>query len=265
MSYLSYIGCAAMSFDTPLFVGIDPCGGGKPFTWAALDKNGRLAALQQGELEDALFFLSGLSTALAAVNAPPRPSQGLVRQQDVRQNLSPLRAAGRSMEMRLAEYLLRERGINVSLTPSRRELCTNWTQLGFELYRHFESLGFRPYPDSEARAWLETQPHAVFCALLGQIPLPRPTVEGRLQRQLILYEQGLGIRDPMDYFEELTRHKLLKGALPLEQVYTPEQLDALAAACAAWLVFRHPQRVCRVGDPGEGQIILPVSELKARY
>lgn len=249
-----------MSFDTHLFVGIDPCGGRKPFTWAALDKNGRLVALQEGELEDALAFLGGLPVALAAVNAPPRPSQGLARQQGVSQHV-----AGRNLEMRLAEHLLRERGINISLTPLRPALCSNWTQLGFELYRHLESLCFLPYPDSETHAWLETQPHAVFCALLGQVPLPRPTVDGRLQRQLILYEQGLGIRDPMDYFEELTRHKLLKGALPLEQVYTPEQLDALAAACTAWLISRHPEHACRLGDPGEGQIILPVSELKARY
>ncbi len=255
-----------MLFDTHLFVGIDPCGGRKPFNWAALDKNGRLAALQEGELEDALAFLGGLPSALVAVNAPPRPSQGLVRQDEFRQSLPPLRALGRSQEMRLAEHLLRERGINVALTPSRRELCSNWVQLGFELYRRIENLGFKPSPDSEAsHAWLETQSHAVFCALLGQSPLPRPTVEGRLQRQLVLYEQGLNIRDPMDYFEELTRHKLMKGALPLEQVYTPEQLDALAAACAAWVLSRHPERACRLGDPSEGQITLPVSELKAKY
>lgn len=255
-----------MSFDTPFFIGIDPCGGRKPFTWAALDRNGRLAALQEGELEDALAFLGSLPAALAAVNAPPRPSQGLVRQQQsVRRNLAALGASGRTLEMRLAEHLLHERGINVALTPSRPALCSNWTQLGFELYRRIELLGFQPYPASESHVWLETQPHAVFCALLGQAPLSRLTVEGRLQRQLILYEQGLGIRDPMDYFEELTRHKLLKGALPLEQVYSPEQLDALAAACTAWLVSRHPEHVCCLGDPGEGQIILPVSELKETY
>lgn len=255
-----------MLLDTPLFVGIDPCGGRKPFTWAALDKNGRLVSLQEGELEEVLAFLGGLPAALTAVNAPQRPSQGLARRDEPGQNLPALRSAGRSVEMRLAEQRLRERGIQVSLTPARPALCPNWVQLGFELYRRLESLGFRAYPDSEAsHTWFETQPHAVFCALLGQIPLPRPTVEGRLQRQLILYEQGLGIRDPMEYFEELTRHKLLRGALPLEQVYTPEQLDALAAAGTAWLVSRHPEHLIRLGDPAEGQIILPVSELKPKY
>jgi hypothetical protein len=113
--------------------------------------------------------------------------------------------------------------------------------------------------------WIETHPHASFCALLDQIPLPRPTLEGRLQRQLVLYEQGLGIRDPMNFFEEITSHRLLKGILPLEQVYTPEQLDALAAACSAWILARHPERTSRIGDASEGQILLPVAEMKSRY
>ncbi|PWH15634.1 MAG: hypothetical protein DDG60_05505 [Anaerolineae bacterium] len=249
-----------MLFDTRLFVGIDPCGASKPFTWAALDKSGRLVSLQQGELEDALAFVSNLPSVVVAVNAPQRPSAGLVRQQVVR------RGAGRSFEMRVAEYLLRERGMSVSLTPSRRELCANWTQLGFAFYERLEKAGFQPYSDTQAtHLWMETQAHAVFCVLLGQVPLPRPTIEGRLQRQLILYEQGLGIRDPMEYFEEVTRHKLLKGMLPLEQVYTPEQLDALAAAGTACWVIRSPERVTRLGDPHEGHILLPVAELKERY
>ncbi len=253
-------------FDTSLFVGVDPSGGRKPFTYAALDKDGRLAALAEGEMEDMLAFLGGLRGAVLAVNAPPRPSMGLVRHNDVRQNLPPLRISGRSLDMRLAEHQLRERGINISMTPARRELCTNWVQMGFDFYRRIDAMGFRVHPAPGAEhTWLETHPHASFCALLGQNPLPRPTLEGRLQRQLILYEQRLGIRDPMDFFEELTRHKLLRGVLPLEQIYTPEQLDAIVAAYTAWKLARHPAETCRVGDPDEGQIILPVVELKSKY
>jgi hypothetical protein len=127
-------------------------------------------------------------------------------------------------------------------------------------------MGFRPHPAQGAeRTWIETHPHACFCALLGHNPLPRPTLEGRLQRQLILYDQGLGIRDPLNFFEEITRHNLLKGVLPMEQIYTPEQLDALAAACAAWISSEHPDETCLVGDAQEGQILMPVAELKGKY
>ena len=160
------IRCAAMLFDTHLFVGVDPCGGRKPFTYAAVDKNGRLVSLQEGEIDDVLAFLGGLQSALVGINAPPRPNQGLVRQENIRQNLLPLRTSGRSLEMRLAEHLLRERGINVAMTPSKRELCTNWAQLGFEFYRRIEALGYYPGPaENMEHLWIETQPHATFCGI----------------------------------------------------------------------------------------------------
>jgi len=69
----------------------------------------------------------------------------------------------------------------------------------------------------------------------------------------------------MGFFEEITRHRLLKGILPMEQIYTAEELDAIAAAYVAYIAARHPEQVSKVGDDQEGQIILPVTELKAKY
>ena len=255
-----------MLFDTTLFIGVDPSGGRKPFTYAALDQNGKLVALGGGEMEEVLTFISGQPGAFLAVNAAPRPSMGLVRLDEVRQSLPPLHISGRSLDMRLAEHILRQHGINVSMTPARRELCSNWVQTGFDFYRRIITLGFQPAPVPEASyQWLETHPHACYSTLLGQNPLPRTTLEGRLQRQLTLYEQGLIIRDPMDFFEELTRHKLLKGTLPLELVYSAEELDSIAAAYVAFVAGRHPDRVLKIGDPEEGQITLPVTQLKPKY
>jgi len=57
----------------------------------------------------------------------------------------------------------------------------------------------------------------------------------------------------------------MKGILPLEQIYTAEELDAIAVAYVAYTAARYPDRVMTVGDPQEGQILLPVSELKAKY
>lgn len=253
-----------MLFDAAVFVGVDPAGGRKPFTWAAVDARGRLLALADGEIDDALAFLGGLQTAVVAVNAPARPNQGLVRA--VRLTLPPIGTSGRGMDMRLAEHTLREHGINVAGTPSKRELCSNWVQAGFDFYRRMRELGFEPEAASKpGRRWVETHPQAAFAALAGTIPLPRASLEGRLQRQLLLYENRLGIHDPMDFFEELTRFKLLKGTLPLEKVYSPEQLDAQVAALTALWVANRPDDVCRVGDEAEGQVWLPVKELKEKY
>jgi len=255
-----------MLFDTDLFIGVDPSGGRKPFTYAAFDQNGKLAALGGGELEDVLTFIAGQPGALLAVNAAQFPSRGLVRQDEIRQGLPPLHIAGRSLDMRLSEHQLRQHGINVAMTPARKELCSNWVQAGFDFYRRIGQLGFLPFPTAQSSyQWLETNPHACFCVLLGQNPLPRATIEGRLQRQLALYEQGLNIHDPMNFFEEITRHKLLRGLLPVEQVYAPDELDAIAAAYVAFTAGRHPERILRLGDPVEGQITLPVTDLKAKY
>lgn len=250
-----------MSNSPQIFLGIDPTAGRQPFTWAALDADCRLVTLADGELDEVVTVAAGFASALAAVNAPPRPNRGLVRQKLAgRQAGTHLRGT----DMRLAEHLLRERGISVPPTASRPEACVAWIQMGFDLHSRLAGAGFR-FDEDAPRRQLETNPHAVFCAMLGQIPLPKPTLEGRLQRQSALHGQGMGIIDPMDFFEEITRHKLQRGALPMEFVYAAEELDALAAAFTAWCVVNRPEEFSLVGDGEEGQIALPTGNLKERY
>jgi predicted RNase H-like nuclease len=69
----------------------------------------------------------------------------------------------------------------------------------------------------------------------------------------------------MEFFEEITRHKLLHGILPVELIYAAEELDTLMAAYLAFCVVNCPQEVVLIGDNLEGQIALPVADLKARY
>jgi predicted nuclease with RNAse H fold len=246
------------------FIGIDASGGHDPFTYAALDEECKLVALASGETEDVIAFLANLQAAVVAVNAPACPNKGLVRRKVEQLGLTPGHLRG--TDMRLAEQELRERGILISPTPSRKETCAAWMQAGFDLYSRLNEAGFKPYPAENAtHQVLETHPHAAFCALLGQLPLPKPTLEGRLQRQLVLHANDVGIKDPMAFFEEVTRHWLLKGVLPMDTIYGAEELDALVAALTACLAARGPSEVVGVGDRGEGQIILPVGVLMESY
>ena len=73
------------------------------------------------------------------------------------------------------------------------------------------------------------------------------------------------MRDPMEFFEEITRHKLLHGAFPMELVYSAEELDTLMAAYMAFSVANSPQETVLIGNQQEGQIALPVARLKERY
>jgi len=246
------------------YVGVDPTAGRFPFNLAAINQDRKVILMAAGDVNDVMAFLTEQKACVVAVNAPPHPNHGLVRKNLEKQNLAPGQLRG--SDMRQAESELRARGISVSPTPGRFEICPGWMQMGFDLFQRMEEAGFKQYPAEKApQQWLETHPHAAFCALLGQIPLSKPTLEGRLQRQIALYEQGIGIKDPMEFFEEITRHKLLHGAFPMELVYSSEELDTLMAAYMAYCVVNCPQETMVIGNPQEGQIALPVMSLKERY
>ena len=253
-----------MVFTDSVFIGIDPTSGRTPFTFAAVDKQLNLLGISDGEIEDVTTFLAEQKSATVAVNAPAGVNRGLVRAKMQKDMLTPHQIRG--AELRLAEYELREHGIAVSGTPGNVAVCPAWMQIGFELFRQLEKTGFKKYPENNSPYQvLETHPHACFCVLAGGVPLSKPSLEGRLQRQLILHDQGVGINDPMDFFEEITRYKLARGIWPMELLYSPEQLDALVAAYTAWLTVYKPEKTMSVGDEKEGIIILPHFELKERY
>jgi predicted nuclease with RNAse H fold len=253
-----------MKNNPSIFVGVDPTAGRHPFTFASLDSDRQLVALAAGDLEDLLAFLTETQAVVVAVNAPPHPNHGLVRRKLEMQKVAPGQLRG--SDLRLAERELRERGITVLPTPSRPEICPTWMQMGFDLYRRLAEIGYQQFPsENSSHQVLETHPHAAFCTLLGQLPLSKPTLEGRLQRQAALYEQGVGIKDPMGFFEELTRRKLLHGVLPMELIYTGEELDTLMAANLAYCAVNYPQDMILIGDKDEGQIALPVASLQEKY
>ena len=238
-----------------VFIGVDPSGGKSPFTYAILDEQKKLIQLGKGEIEDVVELLKSNSETFVGINAPSGTSQGLKKniQGD---SESSIYHTGR-LEMRVAEYKLRQMGINVSPTPSKKSTCPGWIQLGFDLYDRINSLGYQAYPaENSTLQWIETHSHAAFQTLIGKQPLPKPTLEGRLQRQLVLYENGIGIKDPMDFFEEITRHKLINGVLPTEYLFLPEELDAIVAAFLASLISEEGQ-IEMMGDRSEGQIALP--------
>jgi predicted RNase H-like nuclease len=138
--------------------------------------------------------------------------------------------------------------------------------VGFHFYQRLERMGYHPFPArGHNLQWLEVYPHASYCALLGKVPLPKNTLEGRIQRQMVLHNQKINIPDPMDFLKAITPQQLLEGNWPLEQLYSQGILDALVAAFTAWQVTNHPDQITALGDDSEGLVILPVAELKRHY
>lgn len=245
-----------------IFIGVEIATKQNLLTYAVLDGEMQIRKLTSGKLEDLLAFISEDSPVVVAINSPSGLSHSLSKGK--LKSEAPKQASGR--EMRLAERELRRRGILIPITPSTNAACLLWVQTGFELYRKLEKRGFAKYPQPEAQTqYLETNPQAVYYVLAESAPQPKLALEGRLQRQLLLYEHGLRIPDPMDFFEEITRHKMTKGNWPLDLLYAPEQLNALAAALTAWTALRKPERISLIGAEAEGQIVLPVNQLKEKY
>ncbi len=261
-----------MLFNETTFIGIDPTAGSSPMAYAAIDQDLRLIALDEGGLDEITAFVGGQKVAFVAVSSPRRPNQGLMKKEEIRNQLKPVPKPGRWLGYRVAEYQLQQRKIHIMRTCGEKQRCPNWIRTGFEVYRKLEALGCQDYPalDNQASGkipsqMMEVYPHGIYTALLGLVPFPKNNLEGRLQRQLVLHNQGLDIPDPMRIFEEITRYRILKGTLPLEALYKAPQLDALAAAYTAWAAATAPEEVSIFGHPEEGQIVFPVKELNPKY
>lgn len=255
-----------MFFTNATFIGVDPTAGQRPFPYAAIDAELRLLALGAGDMDEVLAFIAGQHEAVVAICAPRQPNQGLMRRPEVRDTLSPQPRPGRWLDFRLAEYELRSHNIHIHQTCAEEADCPNWMQQGFALYRRLERLGYTYLPDGEGqRRMLEAYPHACFTVLIGKSPFSKSTLEGRLQRQLVLHNQNVEVPDPMRLFEEITRHRLMNGILPEDGLYSQGELDAIVAAYTAWMAATRPAETLALGDPDEGQIILPVNNLKSHY
>lgn len=255
-----------MFFTNTTFIGIDPTAGGTPFTYAALDRDRCLLALGQGDMDEVLAFVAGQRGAYVAVSAPRRPNQGLMNQAEVRAQLSPRPRPGRWTNFRIAEFQLRQHNITVPQTPAGEQDCPKWMRMGFALFRRLDSMDYLPYPEEQASLQcLEVYPHACFTVLLERLPFPKHSLEGRLQRQLILYGHKLNIPDPMRVFEEITSHRILQGILPVDELYSPAELDALVSAYTAWQAATNPGQITLLGNPEEGYLVIPVADLRSRY
>src|SRR4030042_3577741 len=214
-----------MFFTGSSYLGIDPTAGREPFPASPLDKDLHLTPPGRGSLDEVLTFTAGQHQAFVAVCAPRKPNQGMMGRPQVRDQLSPPPRPGRWTDFRLVEYLLRQHRISCYKTPSDEKACPNWMKMGFNLYQRLERMGYQPYPAQEsALQWLEVYPHPSFCCLPGRAPLPKNTLEGRIQRQLVLHQQNIDLPDPMDMLKGITPQRLLEGAWPLEKLYSQGEL-----------------------------------------
>jgi predicted nuclease with RNAse H fold len=177
-----------------------------------------------------------------AVDAPPRPGLGLLRNPEEAARLPVPPRPGTHLARRIAEYELSRRGIGSHQTHYEEALLFSWMTAGFELYGALAKAGYPAYlgRGRRERTALEVFPYASYVALAGCLS---PGRRWRLEwRQAVL--SSVGVRG-------------LAQEAPVDQV---------DAACAAFTAERFLLgEGCTVGDPREGVIVLPVAELQERY
>jgi len=229
------------------FIGIDPSWGERTVGYAAIDHELQLTAIGQGKMKDALAFAGGRHNAIVAVHAPPRLNQGVVR-----------KMTGNQLDMRLGEEQMHQRELSIYKTPSQMSECKRWMVKGFTLYQRLFELGYQFNKSGDsAKQIIEAAPEACFQIWSQGKLLNKRSLEGRIQRQLLLYELGLDVSDPMHFFQEITRHRISMGMLPKEMILRPAELNALAGAYTAWMVVNQSENIELLGDAEEGQITLP--------
>jgi hypothetical protein len=183
---------------------------------------------------------------------------GFMGNGDYRLQLKGTNQTARSKEQRVCEYLLSERGIACNRTPRDVGKFSLALQRSLRFASELGMGGFQFWPTADAsRQMLETHSDAAYGSLLGVKPFPACSLEGRIQRQLLLQAKGLPVPDAMEFFEEVTRHRLLTGKLPEEKILSTTNLNALISAYTAWVAANRPGEYSLLGEPEEGLIILP--------
>lgn len=226
----------------------------KSYTVAIINKDLGIVVLEDVVLSDFIKHITEFKPHMVAIDAPYGPNFGYMNDPNYRNSLNP-KLKGH-YNKKVGEYELSRRGFSLYNTPDSLDKIGGWKlwmKSGIKLYKTLEEqFEYHLLDDSFindfAYGMLEVFPHACFSVLAGYIPPNKSTETGINERIKILEKQG---------FENLSYN--IKGSKSKKSDF----LDALAAAYTAFAA--NISQICFVGDKREGQIALPVVNLKDKY
>jgi hypothetical protein len=248
-----------MLFSGELYIGIDLTRGEKSIHYAALNQDLEPITLTQGNYKSLISFLGGQQKAALGIHGPARPNLEILTNAERRSQFLIEMGKGRPGNMRVAEYELKRLNLPTYQTPHDESSAPKWMQTSFRLFEYLKKLNYSNYSpsiDADLQV-MEVLPEVSFRAWVDGAILPKNTFYGRMQRQLILYDRGIHLPDPMDFFEEITRFKIRQGILPANTILNNGTLSALGAAYMAWQTRHEPEKIALVGLVQEGQIAVP--------
>lgn len=231
------------------FIGIDVHE--KRFTAACINEKLDISYIGDMGMNEIIEFIAAEKPGVIAVDAPYGINLGLMNDEEYRQNLTPNLKG--HYNKKVSEYELSRRGITPFSTPGSMDEITgwkSWMKSGFYLYEGIEKLGFNRLDGNENHGCgiIEVFPHACFTTLLGFIPDKKLSDAGRNQRLAVLEKVGF---TNISTFLQGTKHVI------------GDKMDALIAAFTALSAYNGEATF--VGDRKEGQIAVPVIDLKDKY
>jgi hypothetical protein len=249
-----------MSSENRAFMGIDLTNQRSYFTCAVLDSSRQITFCGTISPLEWQSLLSKNLDTLAAINSPLTLNGGFMADPDYRITLTPVPPKSRFTNLRVCEYQLLNQGISTSRTSADVSRFSPALQRAFQFTSDLGLNGFQFWPSANSRyQMVETQADAAFQSMLGIKPFTGSSLEGRIQRQLLLQNKGIAVPDAMGFFEEITRFRLLSGKLPDEKILPLPSLNALVAAYTAWVVLNRPSDYIRFGEPNESILYIPVT------
>jgi hypothetical protein len=205
-----------------------------------------------GNWEELLGSLKEYERIIVAINTPTMVNKGFLTQSHIKKH-----KPGKWPDVRRIEYELEEYGAPIYHTPKKKSNLLAVQQHGFLLIQNLVEAGFKQYGEASEKVFLEVPAETAFWSLETKPLYAADSFIGQIQRQLMLLELGINLPDPMDFFEEITRFKLLTGKVSLEMILETPRLNTWINAYTALLIEQNPSRVARFGYPQEGFLYLP--------
>lgn len=224
---------------------------------AVIDENLNIIEVSNVSFEEAMNKIEAYLPMIISIDAPSSLNKGLMNDEEYRKNIG--RKINGHYNKKVSEYELSRRGINPFSTPESMEKVRSrndlsWMENGFLLYNDLIDKGYmllnqNNYVDNMGNGIVEVFPHASFSTLAGQLLQNKNTDEGLNQRWLLLQQLGLNNLD-----------SIMKDVKRKDK---DDYLDALVAAYTGYEV--HSRKGSFIGDANEGQIALPISDIKESY
>lgn len=214
-----------------LFIGIDPAVQRNEYSMAVLDEERKVLALSTEKPRSVYAYLAGVTQGTVGINA-------LARYQH-RERTARLDPSDKPHFQSGAE---RRKHIPASNSPTASPSTLNRKVV--MLQEGIQRLGYSPIAKKgSSRRFFLSQADEVFQDIASGKLLAPSGDASRWQRQLLLLEQEIPLPDVMQYFEEVTRFRILQGTLSEDLVYQHPELNAILLAWLGWLVSFQSARI----------------------